>query len=207
MKKGLFSLRALGLGVAMAAVAVVPAQAAPVTIDWASLSTAVNTASCTSPLFSEPFAAWRDSNLYALAPGQAADDFGGAGWILTGGARIATTTLADGVKSRVLDIPTGGYAVSPPMCVTNAYPTARTMVREVDNGAGLKMSVVYTSDGSWQNPVETGTVHGPGTTWAPSGTVNIHPGKMIGWQEARFAFVGVGQETQLYNFYVDPRMK
>jgi hypothetical protein len=207
MKKGLFSLRALALTVAFATVSAASAQASIGSISWSSLSTTINTSACSQPTFYQPFTAFKDTNLYTLAPGQQAGNFGGIGWILSGGAHIVTTTLANGTQSQALDIPLGGTAVSPPMCVTSDYPTARTMVRELVKGPGLNMSVVYTRNSAWLSPIATGAVQTGGTTWGASGVINIHPGNMIGWQEARFAFVGMGADTQLYDFYVDPRMK
>jgi hypothetical protein len=211
MKQGLFRMRAVGLGVAVAALAAVPAQAAtiPTAVNWSSLSSSVDTSSCSNPEFSQPFSSWKDRNEYTLAPGQTAGDFNGAGWTLTGGARIVATTLADGSRSEVLDVPSGGTAVSPPMCVTNAYPTARAMVRDVVGGAGVQTDVVYTNNGAWGTPIVTGAIHGPGSSWGASPIINIHPGKSAGWQEARFAFVGsgTGNDTQVYDFYVDPRLR
>ncbi len=208
MKKGLFSLRVIGAAIVLTAVAAAPALADP-TVNWSSLAVSVDTTSCSTPLFSQPFAGYKDSNYYALAPGQAPDAFLGAGWTLTGGAHFVTTTLADGTQGQVLDVPSGATAVSPPMCVTNAYPTARTMVRDTAGGAGLQMFVDYTANGAWGKGIATGSVHGPGSAWGASGVINIHAGNGLGWQEARFGFVGGGggNDTQIYNFYVDPRMK
>src|ERR1035438_7703870 len=58
--------------------------------------TSVDTSMCTTPVFSQPFLSWQDTNSYTLVSGQSADNFSGAGWVLSGGASLVTTTLADG---------------------------------------------------------------------------------------------------------------
>src|SRR5690348_4681692 len=64
---------------------------------------ATATTLCPPPILSQPFAG--DSRWYTLAPGETADNFSGTGWILTGGAKIVTTTLLDGRTGSVLDLP------------------------------------------------------------------------------------------------------
>ena len=216
MLKDLFRTRTVALGVLITALAVAaPAQAdtvspppEPAHIDWAALSMAVDTSWCSEPDFTQAFGQWHDNNQYVLAPGQSSDGFTGQGWVLTGGASVVTVTLADGSQTEALELPSGSTAVSPPMCVTHAYPTARAMVRDVQGGAGVQMFVVYTEDGQWRNPIATGSLHGHGNGWGASDVINIHAGKKYGWQEARFAFVGGGSNnlTDIYGFYVDPRM-
>ena len=55
---------------------------------------------------------------------------------------------------------------------------------------------------------DSGIVRG-GTNWAASNSVNVLPDNRSGWQVVRFTFVGegAGSESQIYNYYVDPRMK
>ena len=79
MKKCLFSLRALALGGLAAAFAAVPAQAA---------STSVDTSTCSNPLLTQPFLSAKDSNWYTLLPGETPGNFDGAGWTLSGGAKV-----------------------------------------------------------------------------------------------------------------------
>src|ERR1700733_5298612 len=104
--------RSLGVGVAVAAFAAVPGQALAkkadsTTTTSGTTTTSVDTSSCTAPTLSQPFLAWGDTNWYALAPGETADDFAGAGWTLKGGAKIVTATLEDGTTGSVLDLPGG----------------------------------------------------------------------------------------------------
>jgi hypothetical protein len=189
--------RAAGLAVLFAAVAGGSAQAA----------TLAQTSACSQPSysFSQPFSSWSDSNWYTLAPGQSVNSFNGAGWTLSGGAKLVTTTLADGSTGTVLDLPAGAKAVSPPMCVSADYPSARTKVRDLVGAPSVHLFVQYTSTPSWQLPAAAGTFVG-GSQWANSQSLNLHPGNLYGWQEEVFTLTGgtQGTEAQVYNFYVDP---
>lgn len=185
--------RAAGLAVLFAAVAGGTAQAAP----------PVKTSACSAPsyTFSQPFSPLKDTNWYTLAPGQSVDSFDGTGWTLTGGAKLVTTTLADGSTGTVLDLPAGATAVSPPMCVSSDYPDARVDFRQLSNGPGMKMSVAYT--GGKSGGQNAGAVVG-GSTWGVSKAIQLHAGNLYGWQQAQYTFVGDKGEAQLYDFYVDP---
>src|ERR1700733_8620297 len=115
-------LRSIGIGAAVAAFGAVPGQAVAqgatsTTATSGTAATSVDTSTWANPLLTQPFLAWGDSNWYALAPGETADAFGGAGWGLTGGAKVATTTLKDGTTGSVLDLPRGSTAVSPKVCL------------------------------------------------------------------------------------------
>jgi hypothetical protein len=156
----------------------------------------------------QPYLSWKDANWYTLAPGQDVDSFNGAGWVLTGGAKLVTTTLADGSIGTVLDLPAGSTAVSPPMCVSSDYPTARVDVRDVSGPAGVRMLVAYTGTRSWENASGAGNVPA-GSDWSVSPPIQLHPGNLFGWQEARYTFEGgpKGSDSQVYDFYVDPRCR
>jgi len=171
--------------------------------------TSVDTSACTDPSLSQPFASSKDANWYTLVPGQSPDQFDGDGWTLSGGAKIVTTQLQDGQTGTVLDLPSGSSAVSPNICVTSAYPTARTDVRDVSGAEGIQFYVSYEGTNTWDNPQNTGQVHGQQSDWTLSDPINLHPSNDTGWQIVRFGFVAGGKnsEFQLYDFYVDPRMK
>jgi hypothetical protein len=192
--------RAVGLGIGIAALAATSAQAATVT-------SPVDTSGCTAGALAQPFASAHDSNWYTLMPGESAGSFDGTGWTLTGGAKLVTTTLADGSVGTVLDLPSGSTAVSPVMCVTSAYPTARTMVRNVTGGDGVHFRVAYEGTNTWAKPQETGQVHGNQSKWTLSDNVNVHPANNVtGWQPVRFTLAAGGNDSQfqVYDFYVDP---
>ncbi len=185
--------RAASLAVLFAAVAAGSAQAAA----------PAQTSACSPPSYSllQPYLDSGDSNWYTLAPGQRAGGFDGTGWALTGGAKIVTTTLADGSTGAVLDLPAGSQAVSPPMCVDSDFPTARAEIRDLANGPGMHVYVAYT--GGKSQGQSSGAVVG-GSTWGASRAIQLHAGNLDGWQEAQYTFDGEKGEAQLYDFYVDP---
>lgn len=200
MKKCLFSLRSLALGGLLAAFAAVPAQAATAPVD---------TSICSNPLLTQPFLSDHDSSWYTLLPGETPDNFSGVGWTLTGGAKIVTTTLADGSTASVLDLPSGSKAVSPTICVTSDYPTARAMVRDVVGSEGVFFYVSYEGTNTWGVPRNTGQVHGAHTAWTPVTPVNMQPYNTPGWQPMQITLIpgGKSSDFQVYDLYVDPRAR
>ena len=200
--------RRLGLGVVVAALGAGPAQAA---------TTSVDTSMCTTPAFSQPFRSWGDTNSYALASGQSAGNFNGAGWVLSGGAKIVKTTLADGTTGSVLDLPGGSQAVSPTICVATNYPEARMMVSNLSgsNGGNVGFSVSYAGTSSAATPQQTGTFkttgnEGVGGGWLLSQPAALQPGSSPGWQPMRITLTPSGPKKadfRIYNLYVDPRCR
>jgi hypothetical protein len=188
------SRRALGLGVLIAAVAGGTAHAATVS----------STSACNPPSYtlSQPYLSLGDSNWYALTPGQTVDSFNGAGWTLTGGAKIVTAKLADGTTGSVLDLPPGSQAVSPAMCVDSGFPTARVTMLQQSNGPGMHVSVAYAGNAG----ESSGVVNG-GSTWTVSRPFELHANSLSGWQNAQYTFSAPsnGGNVELYDFYVDPR--
>jgi hypothetical protein len=132
MKKFLFSRRSIRAGMIVAACIGLPTQAA-LAAPPAPASTV-----CPGEQFSQPLSSWPggDHSWYTLVPGEADDNFAGAGWILSGGAQIVTTTLADGSTGSVLYLPPGSSAVSPSMCVSSGYPLGRMVDRMIGVPAG-----------------------------------------------------------------------
>jgi hypothetical protein len=202
MKYAVLARRALGIGFGISVLAAGSSQAA-------TTATTVDTSACTTPLLTQPFASANDNNWYTLAPGESSGSFDGTGWQLSAGARIITTTLADGTKSNVLDLPSGAQAVSPTMCVSSDYPTARTMVKDVVGSEGVFFYVSYEGTNTWNVPKNTGQVHGTQTVWTLSNPVNVQPSNAPGWQPVRFTLVGGGKTSdfQVYNLYIDPSMR
>jgi hypothetical protein len=200
MKKCLFSLRALALGGLAAAFAAVPAQAA---------ATSVDTSMCSNPMLTQPFQSIKDSNWYTLMPGETPGSFDGSGWTLSGGAKVLTTTLPDGSTGSVLDLPSGSQAVSPTVCVTSDYPTARAMVQDVRGAEGVFFYVSYEGTNTWNTPKNTGQVHGSGTAWTAVTPVNLQPFNTAGWQPVRITLIPGGKTSdfRLYNLYLDPHAR
>lgn len=167
---------------------------------------APSTGPCSDPVLSQVFLPAGDSSYYTPAPGQTGGGFVGTGWTLTGGASIVTTARADGSSGLVLDLPAGSMAVSPDMCVTSLYPTARMMIRSLYGGDDISFRVSYGGTNTWTNPHETGHVHGNNKSWTLSDSVQLQPGNVSGWQVLRVTLVPDGghSEFQLYDLELDP---
>jgi hypothetical protein len=186
----------LGAVLAAAAIAAVPVAPAAA-------------ATCSAPVLSQPFLAFGDRNFYALAPGGTFDDPSGAGWTLSAGAGIVSTTQADGTVGGVLDLPSRASAVSPVMCITSDFPKARMWVRNVNGSEGVFFFVSYLVKGTWTTPKNTGQFHGDHSAWTLTGGMNVQPSSAPGWQQVRFTFVGGGSSSrfQVNDFWVDPRLR
>jgi len=192
--------RSLGLASVLAAAAV-GLWATPALADTSSPA-------CSGQSLSQPFAGLDDSSYYTLVPDGTFSDASAAGWQLSGGARIIQTTASDGSTANVLDLPSGSKAVTPVVCVTSSYPTARMYVRNVVGAEGVFFYVSYEGTSTWTNPKNTGQVHGQHTAWTLSDPVNLQPFNTAGAQQVRFTLVPGGQSSdfQVDDFYVDPRM-
>ena len=175
----------------------------------AATSPAKETSQCKEPVLSQPLTWASDSNYYFLAPGQTPNNFEGTGWTLSGGASIKSTTVLGGSTGKVLDLPSGSKAVSPPICITNEYPIARTMVRNVTGAEGVYLNVSYEGTGTENKPKNTGQFHGNKTEWTLSGNMNLQPEKVTGWQVVRLTLVpgGTKSDFQTYNLYIDPYVR
>lgn len=204
----LYLFRRLGLGIAIGTVAVAPAHAATTTVD---------TLKCSAPSLSQPFLAWGDANWYALAPGEAVDNFSGARWVLSAGAKIVTTTLADGETGSVLDLPSGSSAVSPTICVTSGYSSARSMVRNLSgsNRGSVDFSVSYAGTSTANDPQQTGKLkttgaEGANGDWQPSAAVALDPSSAPGWQLMQIVLTQGGSKKdnlEVSNLYLDPNAR
>lgn len=164
------------------------------------------TLQCEAQPFSQPFLFAKDTSNYVLVPGESANDFEGAGWELSGGAKIVQGTLANGSTGSVLQMPGGSKAVSPAFCVTTEYPTARTMIDDVEGAQGVTFAVGYEGKPTWKSPHNSGQVHGGKSEWTTSAPLNMQPENVQGWQHVRITLSanGNGSVYQIYNLYVDP---
>jgi hypothetical protein len=164
---------------------------------------------CPGQTFSQPFEALKDSNYYTLVEGSEFNE-GAAGWELSGGAQIVAA--ADSPSGSALDLPSGAEAVSPPVCVTLLYPTARVFVQNADGGGGVAVSVAYAGTKTEEKPKNVGQVHGEHSEWTLSNPFNVQPqiaGKVEEVRQVRFHFAasGKGNDYRLQGLYVDPRMR
>jgi hypothetical protein len=206
MRQFLFRRRSRSFGLGGVVTTTVAALGASSAL--AATVTPVDTSACSAPQLAQAFQSIHDSNWYTLAPGQSVDNFNGNGWTLSAGAHIASSSLSGGGTGSVLDLPSGSSAVSPPMCVSSDYPTARTMVRNVAGSEGVHISVAYAGTKTADKPKNVGQVQGTQSAWTASNPFNVHPGNLPGWQLVQFTFTAGGKSSdfQIYNFWVDPRM-
>ena len=197
MQKAHFFARVMALAGVTAVLASTSAQAAT--------TNAPSTAGCSEPAVSQLFLSWNDLNWYAMIPGEAADNFAGTGWALSGGANIKTTTLADGKSGAVLDLPAGSKAVSPYVCVGSGMPLAKTLIRTTAGSGSVSFAPDDLTAGT---QMKTMALKG-GSSWSLSAPVNVLPGAISDWHIMQFTYLagGKGSEFQIYDFGVDPRMK
>ncbi len=165
---------------------------------------------CAGQAFSQPFEALHDDGYYTLVEGSEFDE-SAEGWQLTGGAQI----VADGPvgsSGHSLDLPAGAEAISPSVCVTLQYPTARVWVRNVVGGGGLAVSLAYAGTKTEEQPQNVGQVHGQGNDWTLATPFNLQP-QIAGPLEAvrhvriHFTATGQGNDYRIFGLYVDPRMQ
>jgi hypothetical protein len=194
------------------AVATVTAPAEAVAqVKEATAKVSAELAVCPGQTFSQPFEALKDSNYYTLVEGS---EFNGPneGWELKNGAEVVEGTRPDGSSGGVLDLPSGSYAVSPPVCVTLQYPTARAYVEDVQGGGGVIVGVYYAG-------AKTGPAGQPvaqlnakkGAGWELSSPFNVKPqlgGSEEGVREVRFIYANATRNSDFHlsGLYVDPRM-
>jgi hypothetical protein len=166
---------------------------------------------CPGQTFSQPFEELKDSNYYTLVEGSEFNS-SGEGWELTGGAQVVAATHPDGTSGSALDLPSGSEAVSPPVCVTLLYPTARIYAQTVQGGGAVAISVAYAGTKTEETPKGVGQAQGQLRKWGISKPFNVQPqiaGKTEAVREVRFHFTAGGKNNdyQLFGLYVDPRMR
>lgn len=170
---------------------------------------AETTTTCSEPQMFQPFSVFGDTSFYVPVPGESYDNLAGTGWTLSGGAKIVTATLYDGTQGSVLEVPLKATATSPPVCVNNLYPYLRTMVRSL--GGAVKVTIQYAIPSGWGSTKLAGEAKSSTSVWQASSKLKVEVGPYSGWHLARFTLLGTGSKTtsdaQVYNFYVDPRMR
>jgi hypothetical protein len=196
--------------VATPAVPTVAAPEATAPVKAAPAKVSAELAVCPGQTFAQPFEALKDSNYYTLVEGS---EFNGPeeGWELNDGAQIVEGSRPDGSTGGVLDLPSGSYAVSPPVCVTLQYPTARAWVESVQGGGGVTVGVYYAGSKATGQPVgQLNAKQAKG--WELSSSFNVKPqlgGKEEGVREVRFIYANTTKSSDFHlsGLYVDPRMR
>jgi hypothetical protein len=172
--------------------------------------------SCEGRTAEQPFLRWLDPMHYVLAP-DGGLEAGGAGWKLTGGARVEsgneTFYVGGRTDKRSLYLPSGSTATTRPMCVSLLHPTFRYFAK--NRGSFLLSSLLV--EALVENPL-TGKVlvlpagvHTGGSSWHPSlpGVVFADLVSLLdsnGELAVAFRFrpVGLGAKWQIDDVYVDP---
>jgi len=198
---------AAGASLALLGLSAAPALAGSLT---EAVRETIGAAVCPGQSFSQPFVALGDYNYYTLVPGS---EFNNPpeGWELRGGAQVLSTTLPNGSAGAALDLPSGSSAVSPPVCVTLRYPSARVYVRTLEGKSATAVAVSYFETKSETKPRPVGEVKATQGAWEASEPFSVLPqlgGKGDETREVRFVFTAGGSSnTLIYDLYVDPWMK
>lgn len=172
--------------------------------------------SCDAQQFSKPFSPWGDNANYTPVPGGAFEP-GQKSWTLSGGAKVVSGNEKFGVRSssdsRSLQIPAGGVATSPAMCVGLSEPTIRWFQKQSSLlGLTGAMTVSVLTETSLGLVVETPVGAGLLTSaWSPSLTgvvvTNLLPLLPDDKTAVAFRFRSVTGTWTVDDVYVDPYTK
>ena len=109
-------------------------------------------------------------------------------------------------------MPSGSYAISPPVCVTLQYPTARAYVQDVQGSGGVTVGVYYPGAKAGPTGLPVGELTAKqGAGWELPNAFNVDPqltGSEEGTREVRFVYANLNKSSDfhLWGLYVDPRM-
>ena len=125
-------------------------------------------ASCTYAQAAPLFAPWQDYAGYTPFPGSAFEN-GASGWSWGNGAKIITgdsNPLLGTTGSHSVEIPGGGTARSPWLCVNSATPSMRFFIRRISGTGNLTIKGLVNSGGGQLATITT--IAGASTSWQPS---------------------------------------
>jgi len=132
-------------------------------------------ASCDYTQTSDLFAPWQDYAAYTPFQG-AGFESGASGWSWGNGAKIVggdSNPLLDSLGTHSVEVPGGGTARSPWMCVNSSTPSFRFFLRRVSGSGDLTIKGVVSSG---TNKVTTlTTISGTDANWQPSPVVVFPP--------------------------------
>jgi hypothetical protein len=172
---------------------------------------------CAAPQIEQPFASFRDSRDYVLAPGGSFEDPTLAGWSLEGGAVVDSGNepfnLRGSADANSLVLPAGASATSPTMCVDLNWPTMRMVgYQQGEKDAELDVEVLYP-----EAPGKAATWHKAKTLkakrkdgWHLSDDIKLSPnrgGKFAGGRPVALRFTSDSDHGtwRIDNIYVDPK--
>jgi hypothetical protein len=159
------------------------------------------------------FSPWGDQRNYVLAP-DGGFEAGGSGWQLNRGAAVVEGNesyyLNDAGDSKLLSLPAGSSAVSPPVCMAIDTPSFRLVARNSgDPASQLRVEAVYKLLGLVRTKT-AGTLGGV-STWAPTQSVStvLTLSTIVGTLipsaiEIRFTPLDSRGQWQVDDVYIDP---
>lgn len=156
-----------------------------------------------------PFARWGDYMAYNLVK-DGTFESGGAGWSLSGGARVVdgneTFYVHGAGERRSLLLPRGSSATSPPVCMTILRPTMRFFAVGPDGPASLRVEIVSRNLLGVLSVIDGGTVQA-GSSWQPSPAMSLlgsNLSSLIFTTWIHFRFRPVDAAVKVDDVYVDP---
>jgi hypothetical protein len=176
-------------------------------------SRAAGTASFCPPAgaVATPFLPWGDQSSYALAPDGGLEG-GGVGWMLAGGAAVVSGNESYHVHGaadhRMLYLPAGASATTPPLCVDSSVPTMRFFVaRAAGFGSRLSVEALYADPGGTSAWHPLGTVASAGFGWQPSRVLRLPTRIQSPSVRFRFSVSRGAGGYRLDDLYVDPYIR
>ncbi len=165
-------------------------------------SALASTQPCAAATSTPIFASWGDLNLYSPFQGSTFEQ-GAQGWSWGGGSNIVAGDddhLLSDVGSHAVQIPAGGTAKSPHMCVDSTMPSMRFFIRRV-SGTG-NLNVTATMDGSGGVATTVAAISGT-PSWAPTAPL-VFPVAVVG-SNVQFLFTADrGSAFRIDDVLVDP---
>lgn len=160
----------------------------------------INLATCNTPVVSQPFAPWGDTDSYELSPG---GDFEQPHWALSGGAQRVSGSepyaAAGSLGSWSLDLPAGSSAQSSPTCVDAAYPSVRFFI------AGSGVVAVTIVDGDLAIPAGVAVA---ASNWTPTPvmltTAPVLAAVSGGSAQVSLLLTGVAGDVRVDDVFIDP---
>jgi hypothetical protein len=166
--------------------------------------------SCSGVPFAQPFLPWLDPASYFLAP-DGGFERGGAGWTLTGGAKIArgneTFSVNAAADARSLVLPAGSSATSPFMCVGTLSPTLRIFGFSSTANSALGVQVLAKNALGLLTVLGVGIVYPGQTSWAPTNAslfLQSLGAALTNTTSIAFRFTPLNGSWTIDDAYVDP---
>jgi hypothetical protein len=202
MKKYLWGLRSLALGV-------VTAGAALAGLPATSSAALISTGACDNSTLSQPFAQWGDTNQYKAVPG---GNFEGSlsGWTLTSGAHVVVGGNPNGSSGHSLYLPAGASVTTPFTCVNAAYPSFRLFARNEGLLSTVVPQIVYKLPllGNVALPIGVAALSPNWNPTMPLLTASLVTGVLNGGTaQVALKFTAALGPSEVDDIYVDPMMR